>query len=322
MDGWLSLGKVAEREIALGAVGRFWQPDIQWYDVTGMTPEAFAAFTEPGWGRIAAKFTVLPYTSSRTPVSYEVRTATADPDSARRFARYWTVIRPFVGHIMRAALTAVRADAQQRSGPDGSSGSPGSRWRRRCDRRRRRGTGSRLGDHRAVRAGRLGVHGAGRAAAAGACVRSEQSVGNCHRPFLEAGRGGTKPARRRRRGSAGTYGYAKHGAGRRNVPRVDGARTSVNSRPIPPWRSRSMSVIESAPQIIPATSALTFAAAFAPPFAAIVSRSTSSAGIRTERRAPSPAPARHRTRGSDRRTARGSRGGREIVASSGCPSIL
>ena len=26
-------------------------------------------------------------------------------------------IRPFVGHIMRAALTAVRADAQQRSGP-------------------------------------------------------------------------------------------------------------------------------------------------------------------------------------------------------------
>ena len=62
MQGWLSLGEVAEHEIALGAVGRFWQPDIQWYDVTGMTPEAFAAFTEPGWGRIAANFTVLAYT--------------------------------------------------------------------------------------------------------------------------------------------------------------------------------------------------------------------------------------------------------------------
>jgi hypothetical protein len=117
LDGWLSLGEVAEREIALGAVGRFWQPDIQWYDVTAMTPETFGAFTEPGWGRIAANFTVLAYTPSRTLVSYEVRTATADPDSARRFARYWTVIRPFVGHIMRAALAAVRADAQQRSGP-------------------------------------------------------------------------------------------------------------------------------------------------------------------------------------------------------------
>ena len=113
MDGWLSLGELAEREIALGAVGRFWQPAIQWYDVTGMTPEEFAAFAEPGWGRIAANFTVLPYTPSRTLVSYEVRTATADAASARRFARYWAVIRPFVGHIMRAALATVRADAQR-----------------------------------------------------------------------------------------------------------------------------------------------------------------------------------------------------------------
>ena len=51
-EGWLSLGEVAEREIALGAVGRFWQPDIQWHDVAGMTAGTFAAFTEPGWGRI------------------------------------------------------------------------------------------------------------------------------------------------------------------------------------------------------------------------------------------------------------------------------
>lgn len=115
MDGWLSLGEIAGREIALGAVGRFWQPDIQWYDVTAMSPEAFAAFIEPGWGRIAADFTVLPYTSSRTLVSYEVRTATADPGSARRFARYWSLIRPFVGHIMRAALAAVADDAARRT---------------------------------------------------------------------------------------------------------------------------------------------------------------------------------------------------------------
>lgn len=112
MEGWLSLGELDEREIALGAVGRFWQPAIRWYDVTGMTPAAFAAFTEPGWGRIAANFTVLAYTPTRTLVSYEVRTATSDPDSERRFARYWTLIRPFVGHILRAALAAVRSDAQ------------------------------------------------------------------------------------------------------------------------------------------------------------------------------------------------------------------
>ena len=112
MPGWLPLGEVPGREIALGAVGRFWQPDIQWYDVAGMTPDRFAAFEEPGWGRIAANFTLRPYGRRRTLVSYEARTATGDPDAARRFARYWRLVRPFVGHIMRATLATLRRDAE------------------------------------------------------------------------------------------------------------------------------------------------------------------------------------------------------------------
>ena len=50
---------------------------------------------------------------------------------------------------------------------------------------------------------------------------------------------------------------------RRNVPSVDGARTPVNNRPIAPCRNRAMSSIESAPAIMPATSAGTFNRAFA-----------------------------------------------------------
>lgn len=113
MDGWLALGEVTGREIAFGAVGRFWRPNIAWYDVRGMTPERFAAFREPGWGRIAANFSLRQYGAARTLISYEARTATADPDAARDFARYWTVIRPFVGHVMKAALAAVRRDAER-----------------------------------------------------------------------------------------------------------------------------------------------------------------------------------------------------------------
>ncbi|MFA9430627.1 hypothetical protein [Egicoccus sp. AB-alg2] len=112
LDGWLSLGEVAGREIAFGAVGRFWQPEIEWYDVSTMRPEDFAAFQTPGWGRIAANFSLRPYGRTRTLASYEARTATPDPDSARRFRRYWTVIRPFVGHIMRAALNDLRDRAE------------------------------------------------------------------------------------------------------------------------------------------------------------------------------------------------------------------
>ena len=109
LAGWLSLGERTESEIALGAVGRFWQPDIEWYDVSEMTPPQFAAFDEPGWGRIAAAFSLRHYGTSRTLISYEARTATGDPRVARRFAHYWTVARPFARHIMRATLDDAAA---------------------------------------------------------------------------------------------------------------------------------------------------------------------------------------------------------------------
>jgi hypothetical protein len=113
LPGWLPLGEVPGREIAFGAVGRFWKPDIDWYDVAGMGPEDFAAFTEPGWGRIAASFSLRRYGRTRTLVSYEARTATPDPASARRFRAYWMLVRPFVGHILRAALASLQDDAER-----------------------------------------------------------------------------------------------------------------------------------------------------------------------------------------------------------------
>ena len=70
------------REIAFGAVGKFWQPVIEWRDV----PRAeFNGFAEPGWGKIAANFCVLPYGERSTLLSYECRTVTTDPESRRRF---------------------------------------------------------------------------------------------------------------------------------------------------------------------------------------------------------------------------------------------
>lgn len=112
LAGWLSLGERDGREIAFGAVGRFWQPDIQWYDVSSMTPEEFGAFAEPGWGRIAASFSLRPYGLHRTLVSYEARTATADPSARRRFGRYWLLVRPFVRSIMRASLDTLRRNTE------------------------------------------------------------------------------------------------------------------------------------------------------------------------------------------------------------------
>jgi hypothetical protein len=46
LPGWLSLGEVPEQEIALGAVGRFWQPDIRGRSKLRGTRPHFAASTD------------------------------------------------------------------------------------------------------------------------------------------------------------------------------------------------------------------------------------------------------------------------------------
>ena len=76
-----------------------------------MTRADFAGFDEPGWGKIAANFTVTPY-GRRTLLTYECRTATTDSVARRRFRRYWWVVRPFVAHIMRATLRRIKTDAE------------------------------------------------------------------------------------------------------------------------------------------------------------------------------------------------------------------
>src|SRR5690606_1782254 len=47
---WMPLGEDRGREIVFGAVGRFWQPDIEWKE---LEPHMFAAFGEHGWGKVA-----------------------------------------------------------------------------------------------------------------------------------------------------------------------------------------------------------------------------------------------------------------------------
>jgi hypothetical protein len=109
LPGWVSLGQQENREIALGAVGKYWQPNITWRDVP---VGEFRSFAEPGWGKIATAITTVPYGDGQTLLSYVCRTATTDSLSRHKFGRYWWLIRPFVAHIMRATLRAIAAKAE------------------------------------------------------------------------------------------------------------------------------------------------------------------------------------------------------------------
>jgi hypothetical protein len=110
LPGWLVLGEVPGREVAFGAVGRFWKPDIEWRDVPR---EHFAAFADPGWGKIGCHFLVRPDGPGRSVLSYECRTATTDAASRQQMARYWWAIRPFVAHVLRATIRTIQAEAQR-----------------------------------------------------------------------------------------------------------------------------------------------------------------------------------------------------------------
>lgn len=110
LPGWVVLGEQPDRELVFGAVGKFWQPNIEWHDLDA---EAFPEFAEPGWGKIAANFSVLPYGEGSTLLSYECRTLTTDAESRRKFLRYWGLMRPFIGHIFRATVRTIRDDAER-----------------------------------------------------------------------------------------------------------------------------------------------------------------------------------------------------------------
>lgn len=107
LPGWVILGEDLDHEIAFGAIGRFWQPTIEWHPPT----ENFTDFDEPGWGKIAASFSLRPYGANRTLLTYDCRVAMTDEESRRKFQRYWSLVRPFAAHIFRATLATIAEDA-------------------------------------------------------------------------------------------------------------------------------------------------------------------------------------------------------------------
>jgi hypothetical protein len=109
MPGWMKLGERPGHEIAFGAIGVFWQPVIRWN--LDVAPAAFAAFAEPGWGKIVCGYSVADY-GRRSLLTYECRTTVTDDESRARFRRYWWLVRPFVQHVMHATVRTIACNAE------------------------------------------------------------------------------------------------------------------------------------------------------------------------------------------------------------------
>ncbi len=107
---WVPLGERPDRELAFGAVGKVWQPSVEWRRVE---PADFAAFNEPGWAKIGAAICVLPYGENRCVLTYETRTQCTDEESLRHFRRYWHAMSPGIGVVLRATLRGVKESAEK-----------------------------------------------------------------------------------------------------------------------------------------------------------------------------------------------------------------
>ena len=85
--GWILLAERDRDEIALGLVGKFWLPVIEYAKVS---PREFDSFNKPGYAKTIYSLSVQPRGERRTLLSAVMRTATTDDHARRWFRRYWT----------------------------------------------------------------------------------------------------------------------------------------------------------------------------------------------------------------------------------------
>ena len=100
--GWILLEERPGEEIALGLVGKFWRPVIEFARIG--TADEFRAFEEPGFAKTVYDLSVCALEPSKTLLSGLMRTATTDEHARRWFRRYWTFGVGSGAHILVGAL--------------------------------------------------------------------------------------------------------------------------------------------------------------------------------------------------------------------------
>jgi hypothetical protein len=109
--GWVVLGEVPGREIALGAVTRPWVANPVFRP---LPPAEFAGFDEPGYTKIAWTLRADPISADVSVARTETRVATTDQAARTAFRRYWSLVSPGVALIRRISLRLVKAEAERR----------------------------------------------------------------------------------------------------------------------------------------------------------------------------------------------------------------
>lgn len=87
LGGWILLDERPNEEIALGLVGKFWLPVIEYANVGR---DEFRDFSKAGYAKAVYSLSVRGLDNERTLLTGTMRTATSDPMARRWFRAYWT----------------------------------------------------------------------------------------------------------------------------------------------------------------------------------------------------------------------------------------
>ncbi len=112
--GWVLLEARPGEQVALGLVGKFWRPVIEYARITSAAQ--FQAFDEPGFAKTVYLLSAKDLGAERTLLSGLMRTATTDEHARRWFRRYWTFgvgsgAHILVGSLLEAARRAAEGEA-------------------------------------------------------------------------------------------------------------------------------------------------------------------------------------------------------------------
>jgi hypothetical protein len=106
--GFTILAEDPGREIVVGVAGRFWALDEMGSMIRVSDAAAFVAFDQAGAAKAAANLRIEAVGAATTRLSTETRVQCVDTAAYRRFALYWSLIRPFSGWIRRDMLRRIR----------------------------------------------------------------------------------------------------------------------------------------------------------------------------------------------------------------------
>jgi hypothetical protein len=110
--GWSVLGEAPGREIVMGAITQPWRANVEFRAIPS---EAFPAFRESGYVKIAWTLRAKPITASTSIFRTETRALACGPQARSKFRMYWALLSPGITLIRSAVLSPLRREAERRA---------------------------------------------------------------------------------------------------------------------------------------------------------------------------------------------------------------